>query len=139
MTIKQLAQHEERKREMTNKHKKILLVEDDKSNRLCLHEFLKDRGYGCQEAKNGAEGLIKLQSEPFDLVITDLNMPIMNGFQLVDALAASSSLNQIPVLIVTGQSLSEVRQKTTHPLVKGVLPKPYDFPQISRSLAALFS
>ena len=139
MTIEQLAQLEERKREMTNKHKKILLIEDDESNRLCLREFLKDRGYVCQEAENGAEGLVKLQSEPFDLVITDLNMPIMNGFQLVDALATSSSLNQIPVLIVTGQSLSEVRQKTTHPLVKGVLPKPYDFPQISRSLAALFS
>jgi CheY-like chemotaxis protein len=125
---------------MTSKHIKILLVEDDESNRLCLRDYLEQEGFICHEAENGAEGLVKLQSEAFDVVITDLNMPIMDGFQLLDALANSPSLKRIPVLIVTGKSFpDEVKQKALHPCLIDILPKPYDFPKISRSLAALFS
>lgn len=124
---------------MTSKNKKILLVEDDESNRLCLRDFLEHHGYICQEADNGVEGLEKLQSESFDLIITDLNMPIMNGFQLLDALANNPSLERIPVLIATGESLTEVKQKATHPSVKDIISKPYDFPKLSQSLATLLS
>ncbi|GJL61681.1 MAG: hypothetical protein NPIRA04_03350 [Nitrospirales bacterium] len=124
---------------MTSKNKKILLVEDEESNRLCLRDFLVYHGYVCQEAENGAEGLSKLHSEHFDLVIMDLNMPEMNGFQLLEALASSPLVKQIPILIVTGQSLHEVKQKATHPWVKDVLAKPYDFPKILQTLTTLFS
>lgn len=128
------------KRNMNEKkHKKILLVEDDESNRRCLRDFLEAQGYRCQEAENGADGLGKLQTEHFDLVITDLNMPIMDGFQLLEALAKHPTLERLPVMIATGQALPEVKQKTTHPRVKDVLAKPYDFPKLSQSLATLFS
>lgn len=130
-------QYKERTITMSSK-KKILLVEDEESNRLCLRDYLEYQGYVCQEAKNGAIGLDKLQSEAIDVVITDLNMPVMNGFELLDAMTKNPSLKQIPVLIATGQSLPEVKQQAPHPCVKDVLGKPYDFSKIAQLLAALF-
>jgi len=119
--------------------KKILLVEDDKENRLCLRDFLQYLGYECCEAEHGKDGLVKLHAEPFDLVITDLNMPIMNGYQLIDALDHHPPLSHLPVLIVTGESISEVSKQATSPRVKAVLPKPYDFPRMTRLLETLFA
>ena len=130
-------QYKERTSTMPSK-KKILLVEDEESNRLCLRDFLQSHGYVCQEAAHGAEALDMLQSQAFDIVITDLSMPIMNGFQLLETMTKSPSLARIPVLIVTGQSLSEVKQKAPNPCVKDVLAKPYDFQKIAQSLTALF-
>ena len=120
------------------KQPSVLIVEDDESNRLCLRDFLEHQGYACHEAENGADGLAKLQTEPFDLVMTDLNMPIMNGYQLLEAIASSPALRHLPVLITTGQSLSKVKQQLTPFEVHDVLSKPYDFSEISRLLNTLF-
>ncbi len=114
--------------------KKILIVEDDEPNRQCLRDFLKHQGHSCYEAQNGADGLSKLQTESFDLVMTDLNMPIMNGYQLLEALASHPTLRHLPVLITTGQSLSEVKPQLPLVEIHHVLSKPYDFSEISRLL-----
>ena len=124
---------------MNSHNKKILLVEDDESNRLCLRDFLEHEGFICEEAENGAQGLQKLQSMNFDLIFTDLNMPVMNGFQLIEALEKDPRLNHIPVLIVTGEDLPKTETLSTFPAVQTILRKPFDFPQIARTLTALFS
>ncbi|GJL53105.1 MAG: response regulator [Nitrospirales bacterium] len=124
---------------MNSHNKKILLVEDDESNRLCLRDFLEHEGYICEEAANGAQGLKSLQLGNFDLIITDLNMPVMNGWQLLEALEKDPRLKHVPVLIVTGEDLPKTETLSTFPAVKTILRKPFDFPKIARTLTALFS
>ena len=88
----------------------ILLVDDDDSCRRLSGEVLHDMGYRYQEAANGAEALTILQNSSIHLVLSDLEMPVMNGLQLLECMQKDPSLLNIPVIIITGQTDSEVLQ-----------------------------
>ena len=62
---------------------RILVVDDDDSIRFLLRAVLELRGYDVIEAENGYEGLLRYQAEPTDLVITDMQMPVMDGLELI--------------------------------------------------------
>lgn len=62
---------------------RILIVDDNKELREILEEYLKDEGHNAQGASNGAEALERHASQPFDLIITDLNMPEISGMELI--------------------------------------------------------
>ena len=62
---------------------RILIVDDDDSIRFLLRAVLELRGYDVIEAENGYEGLLRYQAEPTDLVITDMQMPVMDGLELI--------------------------------------------------------
>jgi CheY-like chemotaxis protein len=65
---------------------RILVVDDDKTVRLLLRTILEHRGHAVVEAENGAEGLQYYRAAPADLVITDIQMPVMDGLQMIKAL-----------------------------------------------------
>jgi len=65
---------------------RILVVDDDKAVRLLLRAVLERRGYSVVEAENGAEGLQYYRAAPTDLVITDIQMPVMDGLQMIKEL-----------------------------------------------------
>jgi two-component system, chemotaxis family, chemotaxis protein CheY len=65
---------------------RILVVDDDNAIRLLLRSMLERRGHSVVEAENGAEGLQYYRAAPADLVITDIQMPVMDGLQLIKAL-----------------------------------------------------
>jgi DNA-binding NtrC family response regulator len=84
---------------------RVLVVEDDASQRQMLAEFLRDLGFETIEAGNGQEGLASFSEGPFDLVITDLRMPVMDGH---DLLAEIKSLSpDTPVVLVTAYGTIE--------------------------------
>ncbi|MFO1134459.1 MAG: response regulator [Rhodoblastus sp.] len=81
---------------------RILVVDDDPIHCEFARVYLSTPTASVETAQNGAEGLEKLRSEPFDLVVVDLEMPVMNGFQMIRAIRNDPALRHLPVVIVTG-------------------------------------
>ena len=79
----------------------ILVVDDNRDIRRMLSTRLKREGYIITTAENGLQGLELAQTQPFDLIITDIMMPEMNGYQLLEQLKASPDLRHIPVIIIS--------------------------------------
>ena len=81
---------------------RILVVDDDPIHCEFARVYLSTPTASVETAQNGAEGLEKLRAEPFDLVVVDLEMPVMNGFQMIRAIRSDPTLRHLPVVIVTG-------------------------------------
>jgi len=81
----------------------ILLVDDDASHRMNLRCLLEEEGFPCMEAEDGGKALEKLASGCFSLVITDLNMPEVNGLDLLVAMEKNNMLETTPVIVTTGE------------------------------------
>jgi DNA-binding response OmpR family regulator len=71
--------------------KRILLIEDDDNVRFSLEEYLKDQGYRVITAENGRIGLELWERENPDLILTDLRMPELSGFEVIEAVSAPGS------------------------------------------------
>ncbi|HWM42575.1 MAG TPA: response regulator [Burkholderiales bacterium] len=100
----------------------ILVVEDDDSIRDLLRMHLSAAGYAVQVAPDAiAAGYLVLRSPP-DLIISDINMPHMNGFEFVEALKADSTLPRIPVIFLTSYDEGDDRGKALGAV--GYLTKP---------------
>jgi CheY-like chemotaxis protein len=85
-------------------HKRLLLVDDEPSIRVVLGAVLADAGYIVDVAEDGIAALRKLEPAPPDLVITDLRMPNMNGFELLSALRAR--FPELPTIAISGEFLT---------------------------------
>ena len=84
------------------KDDKILVVDDIASNRHILATHLKKQGFSyILQAENGREALEYLQSHPVDLVLLDIMMPEVDGFQVLETMKADAKLRQIPVIMIT--------------------------------------
>lgn len=92
--------------------KRILLVEDSPFFRNMIQNYLEGAGYEVEVAENGKEALGRLLSgEKFDLIVTDLEMPEMDGFELIKEVRAKSDFKDIPIIVVTSLSGEEIRRK----------------------------
>lgn len=86
-------------------HGKNILAVDDESSQLALsRELIKSIGMNCDIAKDGKEALKKLMLNPYDLVLTDIQMPTMDGFELLKTMQSNSDLKHIPVIAASGQT-----------------------------------
>ena len=85
---------------------KILVIEDDMASRELVTYLLTCAGYSLRSATNGAEGLRAVDAELPDLIICDLQMPVMNGFEVLQQLRADPKLRAITVIAVTAFSMS---------------------------------
>jgi len=108
------------------KRKRILVVEDDRTTRQILRTVLSDGGYNVMVARDGAEGLGKIRKAPFDLVLTDIWMPKMNGLELLAQLRSEAA--QVRVVVMTSDGTSQtllraIREQAYHYLTKPVEPK----------------
>jgi two-component system, chemotaxis family, sensor kinase CheA len=91
--------------------KSILVAEDSITSRTLLKNILELAGYKVKTAINGAEALITLATEGFDLVVSDVEMPRMSGFELTAKIRADKRLSQLPVVLVTGLDSREDRER----------------------------
>lgn len=80
---------------------KILVVDDEPDILTLVTARLRQNGYEIMMAKDGLEGLEKAEGEKPDLILVDVSMPKMNGFQMVQLLRMSESLKEIPVIVIT--------------------------------------
>lgn len=91
---------------------KVLIVEDSPTMRQLIVFALKRlRGLTIIEASDGVDGLKKLTSDKFDLIITDINMPIMNGLKLVSLVRRDPGYQKVPIVIVTTEGADEDRER----------------------------
>ena len=106
--------------------KTILAVDDSGSLRQMLMFTLKAAGYQVVEAVDGRDGLDKAKQQHFDLVLTDQNMPNMDGLTLIRSLRALPSYARVPILMLTTESSDEMKSKGRTAGATGWLVKPFD-------------
>ena len=93
----------------------ILLADDSKDNRLLIHAYLKDTGYRLDDAENGAIAVAKLKAGNYDLVLMDIQMPVMDGLEATRAIRAweqEGGRSRTPILALTASALDDDVRRT---------------------------
>ena len=105
---------------------KFLIVDDFPTMRRIVRNLLKEIGHqNADEAEDGVAALAKLRSAPFDFVVSDLNMPNMNGFELLRQIRADDKLKTLPVLLVTAEAKKEDIVTAAQIGASGYIVKPF--------------
>lgn len=104
----------------------ILTVDDSASIRMTTKIALTNAGYQVTEAVDGADGLAKAKSAPFDLIVTDLNMPNMNGMEMIEALRQSPAHTGVPIIFLTTESDADMKARAKAAGATGWVTKPFD-------------
>jgi two-component system cell cycle response regulator DivK len=86
--------------------KRVLIVEDQEDNRAILRDLLSKSGYDLIEATNGEEGVALAQSQRPDLILMDVQLPIIDGYEATRRIKSKAELRSIPVIAVTSYALS---------------------------------
>jgi two-component system chemotaxis response regulator CheY len=120
--------------------RRVLLVDDDAVIQMIGGALLKRGGYDVEIARDGTEALQHVErGEPFDLVITDLNMPNRDGLALLDALRARPATSGIPIIMLTGAEDDDRRTSLAGAGALGWLAKPIDARTFLDQLRALLA
>lgn len=117
------------------KHK-ILVVDDQESMRVLLQDMLEAIGYEVTLAEGGEEALERLKGDQFSLVLSDLNMPGMDGTALLRTI--KSSTPDLPVVIITGYGTFHTEKRVMKEGADGYISKPCTLGKIDKTLAAIF-
>ncbi|MFV3126199.1 response regulator [Niveispirillum sp. KHB5.9] len=110
--------------------KTVLSVDDSASVRQMVKLTLGGAGYNVVQAGDGAEGLVKAQEAPVDLVVTDLNMPVMNGLDLIRALRKLPAYKGVPILFLTTESDAAMKAEAKAAGATGWITKPFQQEQL---------
>ncbi|MET4685128.1 two-component system chemotaxis response regulator CheY [Brevundimonas faecalis] len=111
---------------MTRVTKTVLTVDDSRTMRDMLMLALRDAGYRVVQAEDGVHGLEVLQAEAPDVVITDINMPRMDGFGFIEGMRADPNHKATPVLVLTTESDAAKKQRAREAGATGWIVKPFD-------------
>ena len=106
--------------------KTVLTVDDSRPMRAMPLLALKDAGYRVVQAEDGVHGLEVLQAESPDIVITDINMPRMDGFGFIEGMRADPDHKATPVLVLTTESDAAKKQRARDAGATGWIVKPFD-------------
>lgn len=125
---------------MTPQTPSILIVEDSSTVRQMLMLNLKQLS-GCKitEASNGAEALAKLSVQPVDLILTDINMPVMDGLKLVGFVRQNENLKNIPIIIITTKGADEDRERGLALGANAYIPKPIQASSLMQTVRKLLA
>ncbi len=122
-----------------DKNIKILVVDDFSTMRRIIKNLLRDLGFtNTHEADDGKTALPLLQRGDFDLLITDWNMPGMQGIDLLRAVRADAELAQLPVLMVTSESRREHIVEAAKAGVNGYIVKPFTAATLDVKIGEIF-
>lgn len=117
----------------------ILLVEDDAMIREMLARRLKWAGYHVITADNGAHAVTLVQSEPIDLILMDMGLPIMNGWQATNRIKSSPETCAVPIIALTAYALTEDRAKCIDAGCDDYETKPIDFARLLIKIQGLLA
>jgi two-component system cell cycle response regulator DivK len=116
---------------------KILLVEDQEMNRDMLSRRLKKRGYVVAIAVDGAEGVDKARRESPDLILMDMSLPVMDGWEATRTLKGDEATRAIPVVALTAHAMSTDRDKALEAGCDAYETKPVDLPKLLGTMEKL--
>ncbi|MCA9826335.1 MAG: response regulator [Dehalococcoidia bacterium] len=116
---------------------RILIVEDNEMNRDMLSRRLERRGFDVTIAVDGGEGVSKASSELPDLILMDMSLPVLNGWEATRAIRANESTAAIPVIALTAHSMPGDREKAMEAGCNDYDTKPVDLPRLLGKMAAL--
>ena len=105
--------------------KKILVVEDTEDNRQILRDLLSMAGYDVVEAHDGAEGVAQASEHKPALILMDIQMPVMDGYEATRRIKSDPVLKAIPVIAVTSYALSGDEEKARNAGCDGYIAKPF--------------
>lgn len=124
---------------MSDPKMKFLVVDDFSTMRRIVRNLLKELGFAnVDEAEDGQIALQKLNSLPFDFVVTDWNMPNMDGLTLLQNIRATPSLKHLPVLMITAEAKKENIIAAAQAGASGYIVKPFTAATLSEKLEKIF-
>jgi CheY-like chemotaxis protein len=103
----------------------ILIIENEVSNRILIERVLSTRGYRCISASNGQEALNILEYERVDLILTDLSMPVLDGYRTTQLIRERPALANVPIVAVTAYALSDENEAAMQIGCNEYLTKPF--------------
>ena len=118
---------------------KIMVVDDMSTMRRIVKNILKQLGFAnVEEAENGQEALEKMKQGAFGFVVSDWNMPVMSGIELLKAIRADGQLKDIPVLMVTAEAQKENIVEAVQAGVSNYIVKPFTAEVMQEKMAKIF-
>ncbi len=119
---------------------KILVVDDMSTMRRIIKNILKQLGFSnMDEAENGQEALQKLRADTFGFVVSDWNMPVMPGIEMLRAIRADEKLKHIPVLMVTAEAQKENLIQAIQAGVNNYIVKPFTAETMQEKINKIFN
>lgn len=119
------------------KRTELLLVEDNELNRDMLSRRLHRAGYGVLMAEDGAKALELIHQKRPDLVLLDMNLPIMNGWTVCERVRQTANINTTPIIALTAHAMAEDRDKALAAGCDDYATKPVDFPGLLAKIEVL--
>ena len=117
---------------------KFLIVDDFSTMRRIVRNLLKEAGFAnADEAEDGVAALQKLKNGSFDFVVTDINMPNMNGFELLTQIRADAALKPLPVLMITAEARKEDIVMAAQAGASGYIVKPFTKATLEEKVAKI--
>jgi len=116
---------------------KLLLVEDNEMNRDMLSRRLERKGYELIMAKDGGEGVELAKSEMPDLILMDMSLPVLDGWEATRIIKADDATRKIPVIALTAHAMSGDREKAIEAGCDEYDTKPIDLPRLLGKITAL--
>ncbi|WP_428943303.1 chemotaxis response regulator CheY [Pantoea sp. FN060301] len=124
---------------MADKNMRFLVVDDFNTMRRIVRNLLKELGFNnVEEAEDGVDALAKLRAGGFDFVISDWNMPNMDGLQLLQTIRADGAMSKLPVLMVTAEAKKENIIAAAQAGASGYVVKPFTAATLEEKLGKIF-
>ena len=118
---------------------KILLIEDNEMNRDMLSRRLERKGYQVVMAQDGEIGVAMAQSEAPDLILMDMSLPVLDGWEATRRIKSDAALQSVPIIALTAYAMSSDREKALEAGCNDYDTKPVDFPRLLGKIEAFLN
>jgi len=105
---------------------KVLAIDDSRTIRSLVQKVMEDVGFQCVLADDGVQGIEKFCADPPDVVITDINMPNMDGYGVISAIRGGTLRSNVPILVLTTESAPHLKARAREAGATGWIVKPFD-------------
>jgi two-component system, chemotaxis family, chemotaxis protein CheY len=105
---------------------RVLAIDDSRTIRSLVQKVMEDAGFECALADDGVQGVARFQENPPDVVITDINMPNMDGYGVISAIRGGDVHRNVPILVLTTESAPHLKAKAREAGATGWIVKPFD-------------
>jgi CheY-like chemotaxis protein len=129
----------ERTMSLTSCMHRVLVIDDQSPVREALRLALEHMGFSVEEAENGEDGLRKARATVPNLILCDLDMPVMGGCETLEEMTMDPTLREVPVIVVSGMITRETESRVLRAGAKAILPKPFSLDALGKLVSGILS